>query len=86
MAAVLDGLLALDDGDDPVFHNLVDPARVGIAGQSYGGWTTLTVLERDPRLQWPAMTPSTSRSAAEPGQLLPTGHGDGRRVLDAREP
>ncbi len=61
VSAVLDGLLALNDGDDPVFHHLVDPARVGMAGQSFGGWTTLTVLERDPRFRAGlAMAPATA--------------------------
>ena len=61
VSAVLDGLLALNDGDDPTFHHLVDPARVGMAGQSFGGWTTLTVLERDPRFRAGlAMAPATA--------------------------
>jgi dienelactone hydrolase len=51
VSMVLDTLLALNDGDDPVFRALVDPERVGVAGQSLGGWTTLTVLERDPRFR-----------------------------------
>jgi dienelactone hydrolase len=61
VSAVLDRLLALNDGDDPTFHHLVDPARVGMAGQSFGGWTTLTVLERDPRFRAGlAMAPATA--------------------------
>jgi predicted dienelactone hydrolase len=60
VSAVLDGVLALNAGDDPLFKNLIDPDRVGVAGQSFGGWTTLTVLERDARFRAGlAMAPAT---------------------------
>jgi predicted dienelactone hydrolase len=61
VSAVLDGLLALNDGDDRLFRSLLDPARVGVAGQSFGGWTTLVALERDPRLRAGlALAPATA--------------------------
>src|SRR5262249_46017979 len=51
VSSVLDALLVSNDGDDPTFRHLVDPAHVGVAGHSFGGWTTLVVLERDPRFR-----------------------------------
>jgi dienelactone hydrolase len=51
VSMVLDTLLAQNEGDDPLFKHLVDPERVGVAGHSFGGWTTLTVLEQDPRFK-----------------------------------
>src|SRR4051794_29654628 len=32
VSMVLDTLLTLNEADDPVFHRLVDPERVGVAG------------------------------------------------------
>jgi predicted dienelactone hydrolase len=50
--SVLDHVLILSDGDDPILKNLVDPDRIGLAGQSLGGWTALTVLQQtDPRFK-----------------------------------
>jgi dienelactone hydrolase len=87
VASVLDGLLALDDGDDPVFHRLVDPARVGVAGQSYGGWATLTVLEHDPRFRAGlAMTPSTLADPPPNPAIVSRPVMVMAGVLDAREP
>lgn len=51
ITAVLDGLNALDAGDDDILTGLIDPDRVGLAGQSFGGWTTLQVLQRDARFR-----------------------------------
>lgn len=45
--AVLDALLA---GADAAIAPLIDPARIGITGHSFGGWTTLMVAARDPRI------------------------------------
>ena len=44
--SVLDNVLLLSDGDDPILKNLVDADRIGLAGQSLGGWTALTVLQQ----------------------------------------
>src|SRR3954452_2561579 len=51
VSAVLDALVGLSDGGDPLLQHLIDPTRVGVAGHSLGGWTTLTVLQRDPRFK-----------------------------------
>ena len=73
VSAVLDGLLALNDGDDPLFRSLLDPARVGLAGQSFGGWTALIVLERDSRFRAGlALAPATAiLPAPDPVTLSP---------------
>jgi dienelactone hydrolase len=61
VTAVRNDLVALSDGDDPIFGRLVDPDRVGIAGQSLGGWTTLAALERDSRFRAGlALAPATA--------------------------
>jgi dienelactone hydrolase len=58
---VVDNLLALNAGDDRVFAHLIDPDRIGVAGHSYGGWTTLAVLQRDRRFRAGlAINPATS--------------------------
>jgi dienelactone hydrolase len=60
VSMVLDGMLALDEGDDPLYRHLVDPKRVAVAGHSFGGWTTLVVLQQDPRfVAGLAMAPAT---------------------------
>jgi dienelactone hydrolase len=71
VSMVLDTLEALDRSDDPVFRRLVDLERVGVAGHSFGGWTTLTVLERDSRFRAGlAMSPATLiQPAPDPGKL-----------------
>ena len=51
VSMVLDQLLSQSDGDHPLFHNLIDSGHVAVAGESYGGWTALTVLERDSRFR-----------------------------------
>ena len=50
--SVLDNVLSLSNGEDAILKNLVDPDRIGLAGQSLGGWTALTVLQQtDPRFK-----------------------------------
>jgi predicted dienelactone hydrolase len=44
-SAVIDGLLG------GALALRVDPARVGMCGHSFGGWTTLTTVARDPRVR-----------------------------------
>jgi pimeloyl-ACP methyl ester carboxylesterase len=52
IVAVLEHLLALSaGGQDPVLTNLLDPARVGVAGASLGGFTALKVMEIDSRVR-----------------------------------
>jgi dienelactone hydrolase len=51
VSLVLDGLLAQNASDQSFFKNLIDPERIGVAGQSFGGWATLHVLEADPRFR-----------------------------------
>jgi dienelactone hydrolase len=51
VSMVVDALLAANSGDNPLFHDLVDPDRIGVAGQSFGAWTTLTELANDPRFK-----------------------------------
>jgi len=86
-SAVLDGLLAANSGDAAIFQHLVDPDRVGMAGQSFGGWTALIVLERDSRFRAGfALTPATfDQPQPEPSKvakpvLLTAG------ILDTRVP
>jgi len=60
VSMVLDSMLALSAGDKPLYKGLIDLRRVGVAGHSFGGWTTLTVLQRDPRFAAGlAMAPAT---------------------------
>lgn len=52
----------------------VDPARIGVAGHSYGGWTALKLPGRDTRVRAvcglaPASEPFVGRKAFEPGEL-----------------
>ena len=50
--SVVDFVLSLSDGDDPILKNLIDADRIGLAGQSLGGWTALTVLQQsEPRFK-----------------------------------
>lgn len=44
---MLDGVLG---GLDPEIAVLVDPTRIGMSGHSFGGWTTLKMNEREPRI------------------------------------
>lgn len=46
---VLDQLLALSSDPQSFFADAIDPQRVGVAGHSFGGLTTLRVLARDAR-------------------------------------
>lgn len=41
----------VQDGIVPEIGRLVDRERVGMTGHSLGGWTTLAVVARDPRIQ-----------------------------------
>lgn len=63
---VLDHLLALPPGD--ALRGLVDPERVGMAGHSFGGLTTLRTAALDPRLK--AIVPQAPPSIALAGLLL----------------
>ncbi|MFN0072887.1 MAG: alpha/beta hydrolase family protein, partial [Chloroflexota bacterium] len=49
--AALDNVLTLSTGGDPVLGELLDGRRVGVLGHSFGGWTALQVLTRDPRFK-----------------------------------
>src|SRR5262249_51394608 len=42
----LDAVLA---GADPEIAALIDRSRIGMAGHSFGGWTTLMIAQREPR-------------------------------------
>lgn len=44
---LLDAVLG---GLDPEIAALVDPTRIGMSGHSFGGWTTLKLNEREPRI------------------------------------
>jgi dienelactone hydrolase len=69
--AVVDNMLALNDDDDPIFKGLIDPRQVGIAGQSFGGWTTLQSLQLDQRFRAGlALNPATSiRPPPDPSSI-----------------
>lgn len=43
LAFVIDALLARDAGRDPILRGLIDPARIGVAGHSLGGYTALAI-------------------------------------------
>jgi len=48
---VLDNLLALNDQHDPTLVNIVNPNQVGLAGHSFGAWTTLEIMQIDSRFR-----------------------------------
>jgi dienelactone hydrolase len=69
VSAALDAVLALSAGDDGILRGVADPVRVGVAGHSRGGYTTLRALEEDDRLlAGLALAPSTwgGRATAAP--------------------
>src|SRR5207249_2362591 len=41
----------LAEADDPLLTSLVDSARVGLVGFSFGGWTVLRELANEPRFR-----------------------------------
>src|SRR5579864_2935773 len=50
LQTVLDGMLGLNGTNDSIFGNyLIDATRVGVAGQSLGGWTALQAMQADAR-------------------------------------
>jgi predicted dienelactone hydrolase len=51
IVAVVDGVLALSEGQDTVLAQLIDPHRIGLLGASLGGFGVLRVLETDPRVK-----------------------------------
>jgi dienelactone hydrolase len=71
VSAALDDLLD-PEPDDPILERLVDGERVGVAGHSFGGWTALTVLERDPRVRAGlALAPGTrNEPVPDPGKVV----------------
>jgi predicted dienelactone hydrolase len=48
---VLDQMLAANDDAGSPFHGLVDPARLGMAGHSFGGYTVLSTVPGEPRFK-----------------------------------
>lgn len=83
--AAFDGVLELSRGDDPVLKGLIDPARAGLLGHSFGGWSIIQVAARDPRFKAAVpmaagVGPGTARVAADmhmPTMLLA---GDADRI------
>src|SRR5579859_288226 len=69
--ATLDQMLALNSSQDEVLHNLINPSRVGIAGQSFGGWTAVQAMQADSRFRAGLlMNPATQiRPLADPTQV-----------------
>src|SRR5579864_2221308 len=50
LQSVLDGMLGVNGTNDSIFGNhLIDATRVGVAGQSLGGWTALQAVQADAR-------------------------------------
>jgi dienelactone hydrolase len=49
----------------------VDPERIGMAGHSFGGWTTLAAAGRDPRIRAAVPLAPAGGSPAAPGDPLP---------------
>jgi len=78
VAAVLDNMLALSAGQGSVWSGLIDANRIGLGGQSFGGWTTLAMGARDARFRAmlalnPALTigmPSDPNAVAKPLMLM----------------
>jgi predicted dienelactone hydrolase len=54
-------------GDAEALSDLVDPERIGAAGHSFGGWTTLSATGRDPRIR--AALPLAPAGAGSPHLL-----------------
>jgi predicted dienelactone hydrolase len=44
ISAEIDGMLARNADASDVFHNKIDPARIGLFGHSYGGYTALATV------------------------------------------
>lgn len=44
---VLDSLLALNDDAESIFHEALDPERLGISGHSFGGLVTMQLAQKD---------------------------------------
>jgi len=51
LSFVLDQIVQLESGGEPLLSGLIDPSRVGLMGHSTGGWTVLATAERDPRFR-----------------------------------
>ncbi len=89
--AALDSMLALSAGQDPILAHLVDPQRIGVAGMSFGGYTTLKVLEEDSRFSAGLpIVPGTSDPPADPSKvsrplMFMSGELDARVPLAATE-
>jgi predicted dienelactone hydrolase len=67
MSAVLDKMLVLNGSAGSVFLGLMDPARVGMTGHSFGGLTTYLVANADPRvIAAVAMAPATNPAFSMP--------------------
>jgi dienelactone hydrolase len=49
--SAVDSVLSLDSSNDAILKNMVDPQRVGVAGQSFGGWTALEAQQTDSRFR-----------------------------------
>ncbi len=47
---VIDSVLALNDSPDSLFHDAIEPARIGVMGHSFGGLTTLRASASDRRV------------------------------------
>jgi dienelactone hydrolase len=65
---VLDGILAGSLGD---LAAQVDAERIGMSGHSFGGWTTLAVTGREPRIRAALPLAPAGGAEAAPGDPLP---------------
>jgi predicted dienelactone hydrolase len=70
ISTALDNALALAGGADEQLAGMLSPDRVGVLGHSFGGWTALEMLIRDPRFK--AAAPMAPGVFAE---LLAVAHG-----------
>ncbi len=51
LIAVLGHALALSQSDDPLLGGILDPARAGVLGHSFGGYTALVAVANEPRFR-----------------------------------
>lgn len=81
VSRTIDVVLAhAEDPGDPL-HRLVDPARIGVAGHSFGGFTSIRVAGAEIDLDL-----ITAECAADPGSLFCDGYEVGAFPASARDP
>ncbi len=71
---LLDQLIAMNDDASSRFHGHIDTENIGVAGHSFGGFTSMAVLVTDPRVDaiapMAAVVPEFSTSSSRPMLLF----------------